>query len=244
MLEGSLSLYEPSVDSNDLNRRGPGCLLLLSWLIATTVSAILGQAIGQVLVGALTGGNTDLLTVATMGVPAGALMGLVLGGGQGLVLLRFIGLPGFRQWVAANAIGGVVRWAVIGPISQMLFVNIRLFLPPCGAWIVILVYGVLIGAAFGIPQAIVLERHLGHAADGDNAVWVLANGAGGILGIPIVSLTGLTGAAILAMLGPVEPGRGWQAITATAIIWAIVGIATSFPLLDRVRYGASIVRST
>ena len=216
--------------------RGLGCGFWAIWALATTVGGLLGQAAGQALVTSILPPESPTFTIMLYAIPAGILMGLVLGLAQGAVLLRFIGAKGLREWVLASIVGGMLRWAVIGPVAAELILSMNTGIIVCNILIPLALFGALAGAAFGLPQGFVFSRHLRHQIDLDMWAWVLANAAGGLFYLPIVMLSGLTASAVMAMGGFVTGDGFWPALLAMTLNWLITGIITGIPLRDRLKY--------
>jgi hypothetical protein len=218
--------------------QGLGCGYWAIWAIATTAGGLLGQAAGQALVSALLPAEPGTLQIMLYAIPAGIVMGLVLGLAQGAVLFRYIGGRGLRDWVLASVAGGMLRWAVIGPVAAELILSMNTGIIVCNILIPLALFGALAGAAFGLPQSLVFNRHLRHHVDLDVWAWVLANAAGGLFFLPFVMLSGLTSSAVMAMGGFVSGDRFWPALLAMTLNWLITGIITGIPLRDRLKYHA------
>jgi hypothetical protein len=218
--------------------RGLGCGFWTIWAFATTAGGLLGQLAGQAMLAAASPENADTLQIMLSGVPAGIVMGLVLGLAQGAVLFRFLGARGLRDWVLASMVGGLLRWAVIGPGAAALSLVMNTGIIVCNILIPLALFGAVAGAAFGLAQGFVFSRHLRHHLDLDLWAWVLAYAAGGVFYLPIVMLSGLTASAVMAMGNVVTADRFWPALLAVGISWLVTGIITGIPLRDRLRYHA------
>ena len=219
------------------HRQGLGCGLWLMWFVATTLGALLGQVAAQNIVWALVPDNT-LSTIPPIWLlaAAGAVMGTLIGLAQGLVLLRYIKLNGFVEWIAASAAGGVLIWTIVAPIGEYLLKTIDLGIAVCTMLIPVIIYGTLAGTVFGLLQSLVFERQLGHVTTLDQPAWILGNAAGGIFSIPFITLSGLTGGAIVVLGGVVDAGHAAGAAAVVAISWAVAGLVTGLALRDRLRY--------
>lgn len=219
--------------------RGLGCGFWTIWALATTVGGLFGQAAGQALLASILPAEAGTLQLMLFAVPAGLVMGLVLGLAQGAVLFKYLGRAGLRDWVLASLAGGILRWAVIGPVaSEIVIPSMNTGIIVCNFLIPLALFGALAGAAFGLPQGFVFKRHLRHQVDLDIWAWVLANAAGGLFYLPIVMLSGLTASALMAMGGFVTGERFWPALLAMTLNWLITGIITGIPLRDRLKYHA------
>jgi hypothetical protein len=174
---------------------------------------------------------------------SGAVMGAVIGVLQGGVLARRFGLDGWRDFTLASMLGGALRWALLSPLISTLL-TIRTgwkgaadVTDICLIFLALIIFGALSGIVFGIPQAIVMKRHIGEATELDVPAWAMANALGGVFNIPFISLSGLNSAAVSAMLG-VAAGESTQidkVLIAVAITWAIIALATTIPLADKLR---------
>jgi hypothetical protein len=216
--------------------RGLGCGFWTIWALATTLGGVLGQAAGQLLVLALMPPDPETPVIMLYGVPAGIVMGLLLGLAQGAVLYRFIGARGFRDWVIASMVGGLLRWALIGPLGAELAIVMNSGIIVCNILIPLALFGAVAGAAFGFSQGFVFSRHLRSHIDLDLWAWVLAYAAGGVFYMPLIMLSGLTAAAVMAMGDTVTGDRFWSALAAVALNWLVTGLVTGIPLRDRLRF--------
>jgi hypothetical protein len=216
--------------------RGLGCSFWALWALGTASAATLGQFGAQTLIRALLHDDTPSIYVLVLAAaPVGILMGALIGVAQGLLIGRHLGPGGFKHWVIASAIGGLLRWTVIGPLGYLLLSMMDVGIGVCNILIPLFLYGVVAGGVFGVPQAVVLKRHLGQATEMDDAAWVVANAAGGILSLPFVMLSGLTPAAVTAMVGLVNDSQYGAVLAAVAINWLAAGIISGLPLRDRLR---------
>jgi hypothetical protein len=209
---------------------------------ACVLGAVVGQALAQLLAVALLSDFREPNFYSFLvGIAAGAVMGACIGIAQGAALARRIGLTGWRDWILASMLGGALRWAVVSPIIATLL-TIRTgwrgtadVQDICIFFFAMIVFGALSGIVFGIPQAFVLKRHLGSATELDGPAWSVANAAGGIINLPIISLSGWNGAAAAILAGVAAGALNERIIFATIITWALIGVATAIPLNDRLR---------
>lgn len=234
----SRAAYRPK----PVRRRGLTLTLWLQWMVASTVGAVLGHVLAQTLSHALIPDfNEPNIYTVIVGIFAGAIMGASIGAFQGAVLAQRIGLEGWRDWILASIVGGAIRWAILSPILSLLLTvrtgwkGAASSTDLCVFFFAIILFGALTGIAFGIPQSIVLRKHLGQATDLDGPAWSLANAAGGLMNIPVVSLSGLNPAAITALLGVAGGELTDKVLIVIAITWAFTALATTLPLGDRLR---------
>lgn len=226
-------------------RRGMTFGLWVQWIVACVLGAVIGQTLAQLLAYGLVPDATEG-NLYTWGVTvlAGALMGACIGALQGAVLGQRMGIGGWRDWVIASMIGGGLRWAIAAPIGQFLLLNIRLGWK--GAYefnmgifcFSTLVFAALSGAAFAIPQALVLKRRLGETVELGGLAWVLANVAGGLFSFPFISLSGNNEGLLAAMTGIGGGELTSKLVIVAAITWAVTACTTTLPLRDRLNRAA------
>lgn len=170
--------------------------LLLRWVVATTVGWVIGFAICEAvikpIVNALTHFNSD-----------GAVIGISIGIGQGLVLQRRIGRKSW--WILASIIGFGIGRDVSDVVAQSIS-------GPSGTAL----GGLGIGSSLGLAQWLVLRRHVP-----DARWWILASAIAWTIGWAIISsvdpeAAGASMAAALAVgsAGAVAAGL----VTAAALV--------------------------
>lgn len=183
-------------------------LTWLLWVLATGVGLIVGRTIGLV-----PDRLAQVSIVPYIGVLAarGAMVGLVTGALQGLVLLPLIRRKGYLPWLAASSVGWGVRAVLLFLISNSLvnafsgFVPVDLALAG-GAG------GIVVGAALGIVQGYALRDHIWH-----QAVWVVASIGGACIG-RVVAAFGITlGYADSLVSVTVVEGVVWAAVTGAVL---------------------------
>ncbi|MEO8288555.1 MAG: hypothetical protein ABI670_19215 [Chloroflexota bacterium] len=216
--------------------KGLGCGFWGMWVLATTLGGGIGYLAGQSLTMALLPADATIYEIVLAAVPAGIILGLCVGVLQGLLLLRYIKFAGWREWVGASIVGGVLRWAVLGPISSVLILGMNTGIAVCNVLIPLALFGAVSGAAFGLPQAFVLSRHLRQTSELEWWTWTLANAAGGVFYLPFVMLSGLSGSAIMAMGGAVTQDAALRALIAVTLNWLLTGIITGLPIIDRLKH--------
>lgn len=228
-------MLEVHDDYSATRTRGLGCGFWLFWATSTTVGGFAGQLIAQSLLRNFVPEDADtfmvMLALAPFGIVAGAVLGLL----QGVVLLRYIKPVGLRDWVLASALGGFLRWSILGPISASLVFAMNTGFVQCNALIPLMLFGALSGAAFGLPQSYVLNRRIGQTGDLEWWAWTLAYAAGGLFYLPFVTLSGLTDAALVAAGGVVSDEYAWRSLLSMTLNWLITGLITALPLQDRLR---------
>src|SRR5262245_48075775 len=127
--------------------RGLGCAFWALWALGTAGAAVLGELVAATLLRAILQDQTpplDRLVLAA--IPAGALMGAVIGIAQATLIMRYIGAAGFRDWVLASAVGGILRWAGAGPIGYLLLSTLNTSIAVCNLLIPLILYGAAAGA--------------------------------------------------------------------------------------------------
>lgn len=215
--------------------RGLGCGFWSLWVIVTTVGGVLGQGVGQSLIGFLPDDASDTLNWLAL-VIAGAVLGICVGILQGAFLLRYIKASGWRDWILASVVGGILRWAVLGPVGFWLIRQMNTGIPMCNLLIPLALYSAVAGAAFGLPQAFALNLRLKEGNKLDKWAWTLAYAAGGVFYMPIIMLSGLAASSVAAMSGFVSSDYEVRTLIAATIYWLITGIITGLPLRDALRY--------
>ncbi len=206
------------MDPTDNSARSPGQALWLWWVLATAIGwGAVAWALGAAL------GNGGLLVMA---VVSGAFAGLA----QWLVLRPYI--PNLRRWLLANTGGnatGITLWVT----AAGLIWGVRPFeslLAPSGQMLEVASYmvpgGLLLGAAIGFGQTVVLR-----AALGGRGRWILTNAAawavGSIIGVMVtyaMAGSAWNPALALAIAGPVA-----AAITGAALMRLLKGRAEEIP---------------
>lgn len=177
------------------------------WVVANG----LGEFVGLTATMAMTAGlfsvndtmslGTALLAAVGVAIAGAAVEGAVVGLAQWSVLKE--SLPGFewKPWVAATAIGALVAW-LLGMMPSTFFqamasgaeatADAAPFDPPLVLQLALAVgMGAVLGPFLGVPQWLVLRRHLPRAGR-----WVLANSVAWAAGMPMIFLaTGMIGAA-------------------------------------------------
>ncbi|MEO5953955.1 MAG: hypothetical protein ABIQ44_15940, partial [Chloroflexia bacterium] len=140
--------------------RGLGCGFWAIWSITTTLGGFAGQLLAQTALRGLVPADASIpiimLALSPFGIIAGAAVGLL----QGLVLLRYLKPAGLRDWILASALGGFLRWSILGPLSASLIFAMNTGFVQCNALIPLMLFGALSGAAFGLPQSFVLSRRI------------------------------------------------------------------------------------
>lgn len=216
--------------------RGLGCGFWTIWVLATTLGGFGGYVAGQSLTMAVLPADASMFVIILASIPAGIILGLCVGVAQSIVILRYIKLAGGRDWVLASIVGGVLRWALFGPLATLLVLAINTGIPVCNALIPLALFGAVAGAAFGLPQAFVLSRHLKQTTDLDWWAWTLANAGGGIFYLPVLMLGGLALSAVMAMGSSVTEDHAVTAILAVTLNWLFTGLITGLPLIDRLKH--------
>ncbi|MGA7731440.1 MAG: hypothetical protein WCD37_09230 [Chloroflexia bacterium] len=218
------------------SQRSLGCGFWLLWTFMTTVGGFVGQLIAQTGIHAFLPEDASIPTVMLALVPFGLVAGAVIGLAQGVLIFRYLKPAGLRDWVLASALGGVLRWALLGPSAVFLLLIVDIGIAQCNALIPLMLFGALSGAAFGIPQSFVLSRHLNETTELSWWSWTLAYAAGGLFYLPFVTLSGLTASALAAAAGTVGDEFAWRALIVVTLNWLITGLITALPIQDRLRH--------
>lgn len=203
-----------------------------SWVLANALGECLGLgaagAIGAILAG-MFGATMDAiasLRVAGTLIALGTFEGVVVGLAQWLVLRR--PFPGMRRrsWIAASAAGAFMAW-LLGMIPSTLAdfgaagqaapaaISDALMYGLAGAM------GAVLGPILGVPQWLVLRRHVRRAI-----WWIPANAAAWAIGMPIVfvgasapPLDGVSGIVMGALLTATAAGAVVGAIHGLVLVW-------------------------
>jgi hypothetical protein len=204
------------------------------WILANAVGETVG--LGGTLV---IGGLLLLNAQTTMGVvPAAALAvlagtfieGTVVGTAQWLVLHRQIKSIRWRVWVLATAIGAFVAWTLGMIPSTFMFAGsdsggaASTHMSDLVIYALAAVMGFVLGAILGVPQWLVLRRHLPRAG-----WWVLANALAWMVGMVIVFVgtnfippEGITlNVAFVLLLFLLIAGAAVGAIHGLVLVWLL-----------------------
>jgi len=177
----------------------------LAWFLAS----VMGFGMGAILGVSFAYGLFDRDPFdATMGITLGIVMGATGGYMQWVVLRERI--AGAGLWVLASALGFGLAMGAIGAVGS----NENYVMTP------LLMVAAFFGVGCGIPQWLILRRHVARAG-----WWLLANLLGSLVGaiaIPIAAALGEAGNWGLAVMtfGLVF-GAGNGAITGVALVWLL-----------------------
>ena len=229
-------MLETSDEYAASQERGLGCGFWALWILVTTIGGAAGYLAGQSFTMAVLPVDASPLLVVAAAIPAGIVLGLCVGVLQGLVILKYIKPVGWRDWVLASILGGVLRWAVLGPLGVMLISMMNTGIIVCNILIPLALFSAVSGAAFGWPQALVFSRRLRQTADTDWWAWTLAYAGGGIFYLPILMLAGLVSSAVMSMGSSVDQSDAFRAVAAATLNWLFTGIITLLPLIDRLKH--------
>lgn len=173
------------------------------WIIANGVGEFVGLTSTMAMTAGLFSVNDSLSLGAALLAAAGVALagavveGLVVGWAQFSVLRRAIPGFGWQPWVIATSLGALVAW-LIGMMPSTFFqamaagtevaADAAPFDPPLVLQLgLAVVMGAVLGPFLGVPQWLVLRRHLPRAGR-----WVLANSVAWAAGMPMIFLaTGL-----------------------------------------------------
>jgi hypothetical protein len=208
--------------------------LWLQWILANAVSETVGLG-GTLLIGAFLLVKAEqtigAVPAAALAVLAGTVIeGSVVGTAQWLVLRRPLKQMRWRVWVLATALGACVAWTLGMLPSTLLFSD-----PDTGAaapsemsdlliYALAALMGLALGPILGVPQWLVLRRHLPKAG-----WWVLANALAWMVGMVVVFMgtsfipaEGITlPVALLLLLFVVAAGAVVGAVHGLALIWLL-----------------------
>ena len=171
-------------------RTGWDWKLWFKWILANAVGETVGLG-GTLLIGGLLLLNvqkTMVVPAAALAVLAGTFIeGIVVGTAQWLVLRRPFESMRWRVWVLATAIGAFVAWTLGMIPSTFIFTGADTAGAAPAQMSDLMVYalaaamGLVLGSILGVPQWLVLRRHLPKAG-----WWVLANALAWMVGMVVV----------------------------------------------------------
>jgi hypothetical protein len=172
-------------------RTGWDWKLWFQWILANAVGETVGLG-GTLLIGGLLLLNAQqtigVIPAAALTVLAGTFIeGTVVGTAQWLVLRRPLESIRWRIWVLATAIGAFVAWTLGMIPSTFIFTGTHTAAAAPSQMSDLMVYalaavmGFVLGSILGVPQWLVLRRHLPKAG-----WWVLANALAWMVGMVIV----------------------------------------------------------
>ncbi len=216
------------------SRTGWDWKLWFQWILANAVGETVGLG-GTLLIGGLLFLNAQKtmgdVAAAALAVLAGTFIeGIVVGTAQWLVLHRPLKSIRWRVWVLATAIGAFVAWT-LGMIPS----TFMLASPDTGAatsaqmsdlmvYALAAVMGFVLGSILGVPQWLVLRRHLPKAG-----WWVLANALAWMVGMVVVFVgtsfippEGITiSVALMLLLFLFAAGAAVGAVHGLVLIWLL-----------------------
>lgn len=204
------------------------------WILANALGETIG--LGTTLqIGAFLRVNAEksigVPTAAILGILSGTVIeGLVVGMAQWLVLRRPLERLRWQVWVLATASGACIAWTLGMLPSTFLFTSSDTGAAAPGQISDMLVYalavgmGLVLGSILGVPQWLVLRRHLSKAG-----WWVLANALAWMLGMVVIfagtSLIPPEGisipVALLLLLFVVVAGALVGAVHGLVLIWLL-----------------------
>jgi hypothetical protein len=172
-------------------RTGWDWKLWFQWILANAVGETVGLG-GTLLIGGLLLLNAQktmgVVPAAALAVLAGTFIeGIVVGTAQWLVLRRPLKSIRWIVWVLATAIGAFVAWTLGMIPSTFIFTGADTGGAASAPMSDLMVYalaavmGFVLGLILGVPQWLVLRRHLPKAG-----WWVLANAVAWMVGMMIV----------------------------------------------------------
>ncbi len=208
--------------------------LWFQWILANTLAETVGLG-ATLLIGAFLLVNAEqtigAIPAAALGVLAGAVIeGSIVGTAQWLVLRRPLKSMKWLTWALATALGACVAW-ILGMIpSTLLFTGsdtggaVPAQMSDLMTYALAATMGIVLGTILGVPQWLVLRRHLPKAG-----WWVLANALAWMLGMVVVFMgtsfipeEGITGQiALLLLLFVIAAGAFVGAVHGLVLIWLL-----------------------
>lgn len=176
----------PRIQSRAHDDRG----LWRRWVAANSIGETVGLG-GAALAGLLVASFSDdgssllwrVIAFAVM-VLAGVFEGVAVGVAQWLGMRRALPEIKGSRWTLATALGAFIAW-IMGMIPSFMMGNDNGMQGPGPSEEMVIILaagmGILLGPVLGIPQWVVLRRHLPSAG-----WWILANSAAWGIGMPII----------------------------------------------------------
>jgi hypothetical protein len=193
----------------------------LGELVGLGAAAIVGVILARMIesaVGAFAG-----LAMAAVLIPLGTFEGVVVGLAQWRVLRRpFANMP-WRAWTLASAAGAFIAWT-LGMLPSTLIdagvagAGVQAEMSDLMMYSLAAAMGAVLGPILGVPQWLVLRRHVRRAV-----WWIPANAAAWALGMPVV-FVGAGSAPAGGLVGIIATGV-LTAAAAGAVVGAIHGLA-------------------
>jgi hypothetical protein len=180
------------------------------WVLATALGAAVGLT-ASVTITLSIGSMADVDADALFGAAAALLLGILTGSAEWMVLKRYIPRAGW--WVAAT-LGGYIAVLILTSLSNVLGIGAAMGAPYSIALTVI------IGAALGVPQYLVLKEHFPNSG-----WWVLASSIG-MLGSLLGGIYPAHNIVELVILGATM-GAIWGGVTGIALVWLLRNRSTN-----------------
>jgi len=212
--------------------------LWFRWVLANAIGEVVGLGTAAVVGVGLawtiekTMGAFGSLAMAGVMILVGTLEGIVVGIAQWLVLRRPIQNMSWRVWVLATAIGAFVAWTLGMIPSTLMATNTAAAAaaapPPEMSDVVMYglaaLMGAVLGPILGLPQWLVLRRHVQKAG-----WWVLANAAAWALGMPVVFVGASSvppggfglGVVVVGIVTGASAGAVVGAVHGLALVWLL-----------------------
>ena len=204
------------------------------WILANAIGETVGLG-GTLLIGGLLLVNAQktmgVVVATSLAVLAGTFIeGIVVGTAQWLVLRRSVKSIRWRTWVLATAIGAFVAWTLGMIPSSFMFAGADSGGAASAQMSDLMVYalaaamGIVLGTILGVPQWLVLRRHLPKAG-----WWIVANALAWMIGMVVVFMgtsfipaEGITlQVALLLLLFVIVAGAAVGAVHGLVLIWLL-----------------------
>jgi len=210
--------------------------LWFRWVLANAIGEVVGLGASAVVGVGLawtiekTMGAFGSLAMAGVMILVGTLEGIVVGIAQWLVLRRPIQNMSWRAWVLATAIGAFVAWTLGMIPSTLMATNADAAAAPPPEMSNVVMHGLaalmgaVLGPILGLPQWLVLRRHVQKAG-----WWVLANAAAWALGMPVVFVGASSvppggfglGVVVVGIVTGASAGAVVGAVHGLALVWLL-----------------------
>jgi hypothetical protein len=208
--------------------------LWFQWILANTVAETIGLG-GTLLIGAFLLMQVEpiigAIPAAALGVLAGTVIeGSVVGTAQWLVLRRPLKSMKWSAWTLVTALGACVAWTLGMIPSTLMSIGSDTGGAASAQMSDLVIYalaaamGILLGTILGVPQWLVLRRHLPTAG-----WWIVANALAGMIGMVVVFMgtsfipaEGITlQVALLLLLFVIVAGAAVGAVHGLVLIWLL-----------------------
>lgn len=202
------------------------------WVLATIVGGTTGSALGLAVaitigIAMVTSMGINDVALVISGAAGGAVLGVVVGIGQWLILRQHFEKAGW--WILVTALGTAMVMVGVAIITRVI----------AHPGIVLIVMGAISGSVVATGQWLILRQHFGRAG-----WWILSTALGGCTGVLIVGAVLATGGwAVVGTWAWVAGMTIGLALAYWAVTWAVTGavIGALFGIVYGIFSGATWV---